>query len=240
MKNLYNDKILVALGSGKMMTQSYELFAKSGLRSRSFEESFNSKNYEYEGENVTFTITKDFDIPQAVDGGDEDFGICGLDNVMEYELSNVTPTGAVAGRGFISGLVDDLGICKMSFNIAGFKEKQEEFYKLLQSGSKTIVIATAYPAITRNYFLKNFPNARIDIRTLAGKVESAPKRYGDSAIFEIVSSGGALAANGLVSYQKAFDIPTKLLISKTAARKDPRIGEITDKIKTIVEKEKTL
>ncbi|MCL2228328.1 MAG: ATP phosphoribosyltransferase [Firmicutes bacterium] len=230
MKIKYGARLSVALPSGIMIGRAYELFARAGLRSRDFEEKFDDKTYEYQGPEAVFNVTKPSDVPQAIDGGYDDFGICGFDSKREYELSNITPSGAMAGRGFVSDFIPDLGLCNMTFKVCGLPENKKKFAERLKNGLP-IVVATAYPAIAMDYLSKKYPNARFDIRTLNGKVESAPARYGDDAIFEIVGTGAALEANRLEVYSNAMDNPTRLLLSRVAIRKDPRIMQVAEKIK---------
>jgi ATP phosphoribosyltransferase len=225
------EKLTIGLPSGRLQQAAYELFARQGLRSKAFEKEFDNSIYKYEGDDVVFRIKKPTDIPQAVDGGYNDFGVCGFDSLREYELSNITPSGAMAGRGFVSDVIDDLGLTKMGFSIAG-NPNDFETYKTKLTNEMPLVIATSYPEILRSYFAKKYPGKLIDIRTLCGKVEGAIDEYGDDAIFDIVETGGTLKKNGLVEYEKnVLNNPTKLLLSRTAIRKDPRVLKIAQEIK---------
>jgi ATP phosphoribosyltransferase len=225
------EKLTIGLPSGRMLQSAYELFARAGLRSKAFEQNFDDGIYKYDGGEAVFRIKKPSDIPQAVDGGYNDMGVCGFDSLREYELSNVTPTGAMAGRGFISDIIADLGLTKMGFSIAGSPAAFDE-YKAKLGNDIPLVIATSYPEILRAYFAKNYPNKLIDIRTLNGKVEGAIDEYGDDAIFDIVETGKTLKKNGLVEFEKnILNNPTKLLLSRVAIRKDPRVLKIAQDIK---------
>ena len=228
--NIFDSRLYVALPKGRLMERAYELFAQAGLRSRAFENGFDNGKYEYRGKGVTFWVQKAPDVPGIVDAGDVDMGVCGFDSMREYQLSNVMPNGSMGGRNFVSGVVGDLGISEMNFCVAGKAAEREEYFDRIEN-DMPLVIATAYPKVMRAYFQKKYPNVLIDIAEWNGSVESGMKLCGADAIFDIVETGNTLKKNGLQVFETAFGNATKLLLSRTALRKDKRVLKVAQQIK---------
>ena len=178
---------------------------------------------------------KPTDIPSYVDSGEIDLGICGWDSIFEYEMSNVTNTGAMLGRGYDSSIVEDLELKKTVFRIAGFSGKEGEYFDKLKK-CKPIVVGTSYPSVTKKFFSSRNPNAIIDIMKLSGSCEIAPM-LGADVIFDIVETGRTIEENGLVIYgdeNYKIDNSTKLLVSKNSLRKSEKLTEIVSDIKKIL------
>lgn len=120
---------------------------------------------------------RDDDIPQYVAEGVADIGIVGenefLEKVQEVEIIN--------RPGFSK--------CRLSLAV-----RREEDYKGLYwfEGKK---IATSYPVILRNFLESKNINASIE--EISGSVEIAPGIGLAEGIFDIVSTGSTLLANGL-------------------------------------------
>ncbi|MEM7296678.1 MAG: ATP phosphoribosyltransferase [Bacteroidota bacterium] len=120
---------------------------------------------------------RDDDIPQYVAEGVADIGIVGenefLEKVQEVEIIN--------RPGFSK--------CRLSLAV-----RREEDYKGLDwfEGKK---IATSYPVILRNFLESKNINASIE--EISGSVEIAPGIGLAEGIFDIVSTGSTLLANGL-------------------------------------------
>ena len=127
---------------------------------------------------------RDDDIPQVVSDGTAALGIVGLNEVVERGL----PVQIVKKLGF--------GACRLSLAVP-----KSAGYNGLQwlSGKR---IATSYPRILKNWLDEKGIDAKVQVIT--GSVEVAPAADIADAIFDIVSSGGTLVANGLLEVEKVF------------------------------------
>jgi ATP phosphoribosyltransferase len=120
---------------------------------------------------------RDDDIPQAVAMGVADIGIVGENEMLEKKENVV-----IAKR---------LGFSKCRLSLAIPKD---DIYSGLDyfNGKK---VATSYPEILKEYFIKN--NIAAEIHVITGSVEIAPGIGLADAIFDIVSSGSTLVSNRL-------------------------------------------
>ena len=127
---------------------------------------------------------RDDDIPQVVSDGTAALGIVGLNEVVERGL----PVEIVKKLGF--------GACRLSLAVPkGAGYNGPEWFR----GKR---IATSYPRILGDWLKKKGIDAKVQIIT--GSVEVAPAAGIADAIFDIVSSGGTLVANGLQEVEKVF------------------------------------
>jgi len=127
---------------------------------------------------------RDDDIPQVVSDGTAALGIVGLNEVVERGL----PVQQVKKLGF--------GACRLSLAVpksAGYNGI--EWFR----GKR---IATSYPRILGEWLKEKGIDAKVQVIT--GSVEVAPAAGIADAIFDIVSSGGTLVANGLLEVEKVF------------------------------------
>ncbi len=120
---------------------------------------------------------RDDDIPQAVAMGVADIGVVGENEMLEKNENVV--------------VVKQLGFSKCRLSLA--IPQSDEYTGLEYFNGKKI--ATSYPEILKDYFLKNGVSAEIHVIT--GSVEIAPGIGLADAIFDIVSSGSTLVSNRL-------------------------------------------
>ena len=127
---------------------------------------------------------RDDDIPQYVAEGVADIGIVGENEYLE-KAENVD---VINRPGFSR--------CRMSLAV-----KREVDYSGLEwfEGKK---IATSYPVILGNYLKEKGVNAEIE--EISGSVEIAPGIGLAEGIFDIVSTGSTLLANGLKEVEVAL------------------------------------
>jgi len=97
----------------------------------------------------------------------------------------------------------EYGVCRLSIAVPkdGNIKTVEDF-----KGKK---IATSYPVLTKKFFSSK--QIDVDIVTLSGSVEIAPRLEIADAITDLVSTGGTLKANGLTEIEKIFDSETQLV-----------------------------
>ena len=134
---------------------------------------------------------RDDDIPQVVSDGTAALGIVGLNEVVERGL----PVQLVKKLGF--------GACRLSLAVPkGSGYNGPEWFR----GKR---IATSYPRILGNWLQEKGIDAKVQVIT--GSVEVAPAAGIADAIFDIVSSGGTLVANGLQEVEKVFQSEAVLI-----------------------------
>ena len=137
---------------------------------------------------------RDDDIPQVVAGGTASLGIVGLNEVEEKGAD----VDIVARLGF--------GTCRLSLAIPKGEDYDGPGWF---SGRR---IATSYPVILRKYLAEKQIDAKIEVIT--GSVEIGPAIGIADAIFDIVSSGSTLIANGLKEVESVFESEAVLIARK--------------------------
>ncbi len=174
--------------SGRLTDKTLKLLEGIGLKFDDYKRSLLVRCLNFD---VELLLIRDDDIPEYVEDGVCDLGFVGA-NVVEEDQADVT---------ILRGL--NYGVCRLS--LAAPKEDKlksaEDF-----SGKK---IATSYPGITGRFFESR--NIDVQVITLSGSVEIAPRLEIADAISDLVSTGGTLKANGLEEVIKIFDSETQLV-----------------------------
>ena len=226
-------KIYIALPKTlRLLPGFYEVFKKAGYVSASLEQSIaqkNQKQLEYEGDcgQVAYLLVNNMDIPQYVDRNWAEIGFTAFDCYREYELYSTKGGHAMRGDNFITSLLPDLKLCpKARFCVAGLPENKETYEKSKNSDEKVLTVGTFYPAITENYFRRK--GILADIIKIGGSSELLPSHCGVDVIFDIVETGSALVENGLIIYEEAMPIKTKILVSKAALKYDENVGKMIE------------
>lgn len=144
---------------------------------------------------VEMLYMRDDDIPLVVSNGTADLGIVGLNEVEE--------------KGYPVRIVKKLGFggCRISLAIP----KSEEYPGIEYFSGKKI--ATSYPHILEGFLKEKGVEASIEVIT--GSVEIAPSAGIADAIFDIVSSGSTLIANGLKEVERVFESEAVLISGET-------------------------
>jgi len=226
-------KIIIALPKGhRLLFLAYEVFKQAGYASVALEQAKEQKQLEYESNcgNVAFLLVRNADIPQYVDRNWAELGLTAFDCYREYELSSQAGGQAMRGDNFITDLLPDLALCGGSrFCVAGKPDAQGFYEKCKQSDEKILTVATQHPNIAGKYFQTQ--GILADIVTISGSSEIMPAHGGVDAIFDIVESGNALRENGLVIYDEAMPIQTKILVSKAALKYDENVRSLIEVLK---------
>ena len=143
---------------------------------------------------------RDDDIPHVVAGGTATIGIVGLNEVEERGAD----VDIICRLGF--------GACRLSLAIPKAEEYDGPSWF---SGRR---IATSYPEILGRYLKANNIDAKVEVIT--GSVEIAPAVGIADAIFDIVSSGSTLIANGLKEVETVFESEAVLIANKDRSAED--------------------
>jgi len=174
--------------SGRLTDKTLTLLEGIGLKFDDYKRSLLVKCRNFD---VELLLIRDDDIPEYVEDGVCDLGFIGA-NVAAEDEADIT---------ILRGL--DYGVCHLALAVPknGSIKKAGDF-----AGKK---IATSYPNITGAYFRKK--NIDVEIITLSGSVEIAPRLEIADAISDLVSTGNTLKANGLVEIENIFNSETLLV-----------------------------
>jgi len=174
--------------SGRLSEKSIELLKNCGIKFVS-----NSSRLKTQAFNFPMEILflRDDDIPGYVADGVADFGILGMNEIVEQE-QNVT-------------IIKKLGFSKCRLSIAVPNDFEYTSIKSLE-GKR---IATSYPVLLRNYLKENNVNA--EIHEISGSVEIAPTIGLADAICDLVSTGGTLLMNGLREVEEIYKSEAALI-----------------------------
>lgn len=173
--------------SGRLTNKTLNLLEGIGLQFDDYKRSLLVKCRNFD---VELLLIRDDDIPEYVEDGVCDLGFVGANTIAEDE-ADVT---------ILRGL--DYGVCRLS--VAVPKNGSQKIEDL--AGKK---IATSYPVLTRKFFESK--GIDVQVITLSGSVEIAPRLEIADAITDLVSTGGTLKANGLVEIENIFDSETQLV-----------------------------
>ena len=174
--------------SGRLTDKTLNLLEGIGLQFDNYKRSLLVRCLNFDVERL---LIRDDDIPEYVEDGVCDLGFVGANTVAEDE-ADVT---ILRGLGY--------GVCRLSIAIPknGTAKTVDDL-----DGKK---IATSYPVLTGKFFEEK--GLDVDIITLSGSVEIAPRLEIADGISDLVSTGGTLRANGLVEIEKIFDSETQLI-----------------------------
>jgi ATP phosphoribosyltransferase len=136
---------------------------------------------------------RDDDIPEYVEEGVVDAGIVG-ENILLEKCSGVKQ-------------VEKLGFGRCRLSIALPKNVQYEGVQGLQG----VCIATSYVRIIEDFLKKSGVTA--DIHSISGAVEITPSLGLADAIFDVVSTGSTLLANGLREVETVLESEAILIAS---------------------------
>jgi ATP phosphoribosyltransferase len=201
--------INIALPKGRLGDKAYSIFKVSGFECPELEEDTRKLVFENKEAGVRFFLVKPWDVSIYVEHGAADIGIAGSDTILEtnadiYELLDL-----------------GLGKCKMA--VAGPKGA-------LDTSSQTLVVATKYLNITKNYFSSK--NLRAEIIKLNGSIELAPILGLSNIIVDIVETGATLAENNLFVLEDIMPISARLIANKSSYKfKKNNINNICAELK---------
>ncbi len=193
--------IRIAIQSkGRLNEESLSLLQSIGIEVDAPKRKLLSKSQTFP---IEALYLRDDDIPQVVAGGTATLGIVGLNEVEE--------------RGADVSIVSRLGFgtCRLSLAVP----KSEDYQGIEWFEGKRI--ATSYPNILQKYLIQRGINAKVEVIT--GSVEIAPAVSIADAIFDIVSSGSTLVANGLREVETVFESEAVLIAKKTLSDEEQAI-----------------
>lgn len=174
--------------SGRLTDKTLHLLEGIGLRFDDYKRSLlvRCRNFD-----VELLLIRDDDIPEYVEDGVCDLGFVGA-NVTAEDEADVT---------VLRGL--DYGVCRLSLAV----KKGGDIQSIADFTGKKV--ATSYPNLTGSFFKKHGVN--VDLVTLSGSVEIAPRLQVADAVSDLVSTGNTLKANGLEEIETIFESETEII-----------------------------
>lgn len=165
---------LAVPSKGRMSEPALRLCADAGL---SFEATERSLVVPCANAPVDLLLVRTDDIPEYVQDGVVDLGVTGANLVVETEADVVEVLELGFGRCSLAVAVPDgAGLARVE-DLAGLR------------------VATTYPVSTRRLLAER--GVEVELVTISGSVEAAPRLGLADAIVDLVSTGSTLRANGL-------------------------------------------
>lgn len=196
--------------SGRLNEKSVEILKNCGLNFENYKSSLISPCSNFPAE---FLFLRDDDIPEYVQDGIAQVGICGENVIAEKEVDVLH--------------LQKLGYGKCSLRIAIPNNSPVSTLQDLEGKS----IATTYPVILKKFLQQNKINASI-IR-ISGSVEISPALGLSDAICDLVSTGGTLKSNGLKAFSTVMDSQAVLIGGKDSD-KNPVVEELLLRIRSVL------
>ncbi len=168
-------RLTVAVPSkGRMLQPTLDLCAAAGL---SFETTERALLVPCVNAPVDLLLVRPHDIPEYVQDGVVDAGITGANLVVESEAEVTT--------------MAELGFARCTLEAAVPVDAEQSGLADLEG----LRVATAYPTSTRSCLERL--GVSVDLVTISGSVEAAPRLGLADAIVDLVSTGSTASANGL-------------------------------------------
>jgi ATP phosphoribosyltransferase len=169
--------------------------------------------WEEPGQGLSFMVIRPSDVPIYVEHGAADLGIVGRDMLREEQRDVYEPMGL----GF--------GHCRLV--VAGPPEIRDDNLHLRHR----LRVATKYPRLTRQHFLKQGLSA--EVVSLSGSVELAPQVGLADLIVDLVNTGRTLRENNLVEIGEIMSSEACLIINRASHKL--RLKEISYLMKRIAD-----
>ena len=193
--------LTLALSKGRIFEETAPVLAKAGIRPLEDPEQSRKLIIPTSNPEVQIIIVRASDVPTYVQFGAADFGVAGLDVLLEKGSDGLY-------------VPIDLGIarCRMAVAVKnGF-----DYAAAVRQGSR-LRVATKYVNCAREHFANM--GVHIDTIHLYGSMELAPLVGLADAIVDLVSTGNTLRANNLVEVESITDISARLIVNQASFKR---------------------
>ena len=220
MKAADNDKLIMALPNGRILTEVMPLLRRAGVAPEpAFDDpSARQLRFSTSDPGLDLIRVRSFDAATFVAFGAAHIGVAGNDVLMEFDYSDI-----------YAPLDLDIGHCRMM--VAAPKDWVD------QEDPRTwshIRVASKYPEVTRRHFASR--GVQAEVIKLNGAVELAPVMGLCRHIVDLVQTGSTLRANGLVEIEHIADVTSRLIVNRTALKTRPdEIGYWIDTLREVTE-----
>jgi len=208
-----NGRLTVAVPSkGRMLQPTLDLCAAAGL---SFETTDRALLVPCVNAPVDLLLVRPHDIPEYVQDGVVDAGITGANLVVESQAQVET--------------LAELGFARCTLEAAVPVDAAQAALADLEG----LRVATAYPVSTRERL--GGLGVSVELVTISGSVEAAPRLGLADAIVDLVSTGSTASVNGLRRIGRLLDSQAVLLRSRGAdAGKDEHLERLRLMLEAVV------
>ena len=193
--------LTLALSKGRIFEETAPVLAKAGIRPLEDPEQSRKLIIPTSNPEVQIIIVRASDVPTYVQFSAADFGVAGLDVLLENGSDGLY-------------VPIDLGIarCRMAVAVKnGF-----DYAAAVRQGSR-LRVATKYVNCAREHFANK--GVHIDTIHLYGSMELAPLVGLADAIVDLVSTGNTLRANNLIEVESIADISARLIVNQASFKR---------------------
>ena len=193
--------LTLALSKGRIFEETAPVLAKAGIRPLEDPEQSRKLIIPTSNPEVQIIIVRASDVHTYVQFGAADFGVAGLDVLLEKGSDGLY-------------VPIDLGIarCRMAVAVKnGF-----DYAAAVLQGSR-LRVATKYVNCAREHFANK--GVHIDTIHLYGSMELAPLVGLADAIVDLVSTGNTLRANNLIEVESIADISARLIVNQASFKR---------------------
>ena len=189
-------KLTLALSKGRILEETMPLLKSAGIELLEDPSSSRKLIFETTHPQVEVLILRASDVPTYVEHGAADFGVAGLDVLMEHGLGDVFE-------------LIDLKIACCRLMTVGVKDQPLP--------NRRLRVATKYVNLARAYFAER--GQQVDLIKLYGSMELAPLVGLGDLIVDVVDTGNTLRANGLEPLETLHHISSRLIANKTSYKR---------------------
>ncbi len=194
--------LTLALSKGRIFDDTLPLLGRAGIEVAEDPQSTRKLILATNREDLRVVLVRASDVPTYVRYGGADFGVAGLDVLLESDAGG-------SGDGLYRPV--DLGIARCRLSVAA--PQGWDYPAAVRQGAR-LRVATKYLNLAREHFAAK--GVHVDLVKLYGSMELAPLTGMADAIVDLVSTGGTLRANGLVEVERILDISARLIVNQAA------------------------
>jgi ATP phosphoribosyltransferase len=192
--------LTLALSKGRIFDEALPLLRSAGITIAEDPETSRKLILATNRSDLRVVLVRASDVPTYVQFGAADFGVAGLDTLLEH-----------GSGGLFAPL--DLGIARCRMSVAA--RADFDYAAAVKQGSR-IRVATKYVDTARQHFADK--GVHVDLIKLYGSMELAPLTGLADAIVDLVASGSTLKANRLVEVEQIRDISARLVVNQAALK----------------------
>ncbi|HSG32393.1 MAG TPA: ATP phosphoribosyltransferase [Thermodesulfobacteriota bacterium] len=203
--------ITIAFSRGRLLEEATAIFKKAGYNINDILKNTRKLVFEYPSIGMKAMVVRPTDVPAYVEYGAADCGIVGKDTLMEEKYNLYEPLDLRIGK------------CKLIVAAPDGYERDK---------SKSLRVATKYPAIASDYFAQQ--GITVEIVKLYGSVELAPIVGLSDVIVDLTATGETLQKNKLESIDVISDITARLIVNRVSMKvKSKEIKEFITKLQNV-------
>jgi len=191
-------RLVLAVPKGRIRLELNAIFERAGYALPRPED--DGRRLSFDAPELPFEVLllRGHDVPTFVSEGVADFGVTGLDVLLEHPRPLYAPLDLGVGR------------CRMCLiAMPGFHPLQDRLDRPLR-------VATKFPGITRKYLAQKKIPAQVI--SLHGNIELAPIKGLSDCVVDLVSTGSTLKRNGLVEVEHILDVSARVICNRAAYR----------------------